>query len=355
MMRTQQVERRLQARLLMALIAATTVLSAQDVKTPDTPAAELVRASVANEVAAASHPKSLHMFCSHKQTPKVSQTRLYVETTDALAAMLIAVNNKPLTDDQRKGETDHLAWLANTPEQLHKKHAREKEDEQRTLQIVKALPDAFLYEYAGTEDTENEKSEVAMGEAGHPLVKLNFKPNPDYSPPSRVEQVLAGMQGYLLVDAKARRIAKIDGTLAREVSFGWGIIGHLDKGGHFVVKQANLGLGDEEWGITEVSLNVTGKLLLFKSLNMVSDEALSDFRPVPEHLTFAQGVELLKSEQEKLARVQHQELQHTDQAQKDQPQTDQPKKDQSHKDPQHADQQTADPPAEAAGNQKVPQ
>ena len=42
---------------------------------------------------------------------------------------------------------------------------------------------------------------------------------------------------------------------------------------------------------------------------MASDEVLSDFRKMPENLTFAQGVEQLKTEQEKLAHNTH-----TDQA-----------------------------------------
>ncbi len=275
---------------------------AQDAQAPEMPAGELVRAAVANEIAAQNHPGVLHMFHSHKQTPRLSQTRLYVETTDALAAMLIAINDQPLTAEQQQAETNHLAGLMNNPDQLRKKHAREKEDEQRTLQIVKALPDAFLYQYAGTEN-----SEAGLGEGAVRLAKLTFTPNPAYSPPARVEQVLQGMQGYLLIDTKARRIARIDGTLYRDVSFGWGIIGRLDKGGHFLVQQADLGLGDGSWGITEISMNVTGKLLLFKSLNMVSDEVLSDFRKMPGNLTFAQGVEMLKTEQEKLAHNAHPE------------------------------------------------
>ncbi len=261
---------------------------------------ELVRVTAANEIAAANHPGVLHMFRSHRQTPRGSQTRLYVETTEALAAMLIASNDQPLTAQQQKTEADHLAWLMNTPDQLRKKHAREKEDEERTLRIVKALPYAFRYEYAATENGATE-----LGETGSQLVKLKFTPNPAYSPPSRLEQVLAGMQGDLLVDTRARRIARIDGTLFREVTFGWGIIGHLNKGGHFLVQQADLGLGDGSWGITEISLNVTGKILLFKSLSMASDEVLSDFRRMPENLTFAQGVALLKTEQEKLAHNNH--------------------------------------------------
>jgi hypothetical protein len=72
-------------------------------------------------------------------------------------------------------------------------------------------------------------------------------------------------------------------------------------------------LGNGEWGITELSLNVTGKILLFKGLNMVSDETLSDFRKMPENLTFAQGVEMLKAEQDKLARNTHPEQAHPEQ------------------------------------------
>jgi len=290
----------LSACALIALSGATTALAAQETKAPELSPRELVRLTVANEIAADNHPEILHMFRSHKQTPKGSQTRIYVETSDALAAMLVAQNDQPLNPEQQKTETDHLDWLVNTPDQLRKKRAREKEDEERSLRIVKALPDAFLYEYVGTE-----KSSTGLGQADDQLAKLAFKPNPAYVPPSRVEQVLAGMQGFLLIDTKARRLARIDGTLFREISFGWGILCHLDEGGHFVVNQADLGLGDGAWGITEIKLNVTGKILMVKSLSMISDEVLSDFRKMPENLTFAQAVEMLKTGQEKQARTNH--------------------------------------------------
>jgi hypothetical protein len=290
---------------IIALLAATTAISAQETtQSPSTLAssaaemlpAELVRITVANELAAANHPELHHMFRSHRRTPKGSQTRLYVETNQALAAMLIAVNDQPLTAEQQKAETDHLAWLMNNPEQLRKKAAREKEDEDRSLRIVKALPAAFRYEFAGTED-----SAAGLGKPGDQLVKLKFTPNPAYNPPSREEQVLRGMKGEVLIDKETRRLARIDGTLFQEVTFGWGILGHLDKGGHFIVQQADLGLGDGAWGITKMTLNLSGKILMFKGINIVSDEVLSDFRLMPEQLTFAEGVQALKTEWEKLA------------------------------------------------------
>jgi len=46
-------------------------------------------------------------------------------------------------------------------------------------------------------------------------------------------------------------------------------------------------------------LKFTGKILIFKSLNVDSDEALDEFLPVPSNLTFAQGVEMLRKERDR--------------------------------------------------------
>lgn len=266
----------------------------QEPRTPEMTADQLVRETVAHEVAAANDLSVKHMFRSRRQTSKGSQTRLYIETNDSMAGMLIAVNDQPLSTQQQQAEAGHLAWLMNNPDQLRKKRAREKEDADRTLRIVKALPDAFRYEYAGTQSSED-----GLGKPGDLLFRLKFTPNPNFSPPSHLEQVLEGMQGYLLIDASACRIARIDGALFREVSFGWGIIGHLDKGGHFFVQQADVGNGS--WEITAMSLKITGKILMFKGISLISDEVFNDFQRVPGNLSFAKGVEMLKAEQEKLA------------------------------------------------------
>jgi hypothetical protein len=264
--------------------------TAQDSSSP----IELVRVAVASEVAAANDDSIKHMFRSRKQTPQGSQTRLYVETRDAMAGMTIAYNDKPLTPEQMRGEQSRLMGLEVSPEQLRHKHSQEQENSERTLRMVKALPHAFLYDYDG-----EERGTADLGKDGARLVRLRFRPNPVYQPPSRVEQVLEGMQGFVLIDPAASRIARIDGTLFKEVGFGWGILGHLDKGGHFLVEQRDV--GDGSWDISRMSLSFTGKILLFKSLTIKSDEVLSDFRRVPADTTFAQGVEMLKAEEAKLA------------------------------------------------------
>ena len=254
----------------------------------------LVRATVAQESATANDTAIKHMFRDHKKTPQGSQTRLYVETREAMAGMTVAYNDKPLSPQQMKDEEGRLAGLAGNSEQLRHKQREQKEDADRTLRIVKAFPEAFQFKYDGTE-----AGTATVGRLGDKLVRLKFWPNPAYRPPSHVEDVLVGMSGTLVVDAAKHRIARIDGTLFKEVSFGWGILGHLDKGGHFFVEQEDL--GDGTWEVSCMRLEFAGKILMVKKLAIKSEEVFSNFRRVPDGTTFAQGVEMLKAEQARLA------------------------------------------------------
>jgi hypothetical protein len=257
---------------------------------------DLVRAAVANEVASNNESGIKHIFRDRKNTPKGCTTRLYVETKDGMAGMTVANNDKPLSPKELQDEEGRLEGLVSNPDQLKRKQHEQKEDADRSLRIVRALPTAFLYESDGTvPGTAN------IGREGVELVRLKFRPNPQYHPPSHVEDVLVGMAGTVLIDPIEHRIAQIDGTLFQSVSFGWGILGRLDKGGHFLVDQADV--GDDSWEMSHMSLSFTGKMLLFKSLSIKSDEVFSHFRRVPNNTTFAQGVQLLKAEEARLAQT----------------------------------------------------
>jgi hypothetical protein len=253
------------------------------------PPAELVRRAVQNEMATNTGATHQFMFKDERRTPRSSTTKLIVETREAAAGLLIAVNGHPLSTSEQQAEEARLQGYIRNPEQLNKKRRQEQEDAERTTKIVRALPEAFLYESDGTQAGSN-----SVGHAGDELVRLRFRPNPEYDPPSRVEQVLTGMQGHLLIDAKERRIAEIDGVLQKEVGFGWGILGHLERGGRFLVQQADV--GDQHWEVTRMELSFTGKVLFFKKLSIRSTDIFSEFRPVPSTLTFAEGVELLKKQ-----------------------------------------------------------
>jgi hypothetical protein len=79
--------------------------------------------------------------------------------------------------------------------------------------------------------------------------------------------------------------------LFKDVTFGWGILGHLDKGGDFMIEQGEVHPG--HWDLTHMKLHFTGKVLVFKSLNIQQDENFSSFRPVPQ-MSVAQALDRLK-------------------------------------------------------------
>jgi hypothetical protein len=280
-------------RLHALCIVAVGVAAVGATEHPPTPPVELVRRAVANEVGAGKED-SHYMFHDRKETAHGSQTKLMVETREAMAGILVAQDDRPLNAEQRQSELARVRRFITDPEELRSKQKQERENAERITRIVRAMPEAFLYEYDGTE-----ASRSGMGSASDELVRLKFRPNPRYNPPSRVEQVLTGMQGIVLIDPQKQRIAKIDGTLVKDVGFGWGIFGHLDRGGHFLVVQEDI--GNNHWEISSMGLSFTGKLLFFKSINIQSKETYSDFRQVPSNLTFAQGVELLEKQEAALA------------------------------------------------------
>ena len=249
---------------------------------------QLVRDASYNEL----HPPPNNQRFLYKDTStskKGSVTKETIQTPQGPLSRTIAIDGKPLTPDQRAKEDARLKKFANDAAARSKRQQSDKEEGQREDLMVKTLPDAFLYTYEGT----------STGPGGDELVHLKFKPNPNFSPPNHETQVYLGMQGDMYIDARVKRIAKIDGTLFKDVDFGWGILGRLDKGGKFVIDEADI--GDGVWDTVRENLRFTGKVLLIKPLDIESVETKSDFRPVSSQLTTAQALDLLQKADETVA------------------------------------------------------
>ncbi len=277
--------RALNSGLLLALLASLLVTApvalGQSPQAEQTePPQELVRQAIDSQIHD-SQPGRYFMWMERMQRPKGSETKRMIQTPAGNIGRLLAINDKPLTPEQRKQDDERLNQLLD-PGKMREKAKSQKEDEQRTLKMLRAMPAAFIYKYAGTETTPQ----------GQHLVRLDFTPNPDYVPPSREVQVFQGMRGQVWIDSQAVRIAKIDGTLFRDVNFGWGILGRLYKGGRFVVEQAQLANG--YWDTVHMQLKFDGKILMFKSLHIEEIEHDWDFRPVPK-MDVQQALNILRS------------------------------------------------------------
>ncbi len=222
------------------------------------------------------------MFKERRQTPEGSKTKMMVETKQGTVAYLIAVNDKPVSPEQRQQENVRLQNLLSNGDEQNRKKKEQQTDDDRMTKMFRELPKAFNYQYDGT----------VQGSNGHTWVRLKFEPNPDYTPASRETSVFKAMSGVMVIDPKVERLGKIEATLFRDVNFGWGILGHLDKGGHFFVEQTNI--GDNRWEPTYMNVQFTGKALLFKTINLHQIDSSSDYTRVADNLSLAQGVDMLK-------------------------------------------------------------
>lgn len=262
---------------LLMLAAIPSAGSSKQSQVPEKPN-DLVRETIQNELK--TPPPDI--FLTWKQrTVKPNRTivRQMVETPDGLLSRLLSINDRPLAPEEQRKEDSRVNRLLD-PSQMSQKRKEQKEDEARTRKMVAAIPDAFIYQYAGTEEKD-----------GHTMVNLKFTPNPNFDPPNRETLIFQGMAGDMTIDATAKRLAKIDGTMMRDISIGWGIIGHLDKGGRFMVEQAPV--VENQWELTRMKLNFTGKALIFKTIRIDSVDTATDFKKVPK-MTVQQALEMLK-------------------------------------------------------------
>ena len=254
---------------------------------PQLPPDEMVRKTVANELEAANDPGH-YLYRLLKETPSLSETDAVVETKDWLIKRRLLLDGKPLTLKEREVEERMLQSLILDPQKLRKLREEQSRHERRVRELVQALPEAFRYEYDGVEQSETRTQ----------LIRLRFHPNAAFDPPSRELQILRGMEGTMLVDAAVHRLVRVQARLVRRVKFGWGILGHLDEGGRFLMEQRDVGVG--RWQVTVLVLHFTGKIFFFKTINIDSTVRTSDFRRIEEGLTLLQGLELLRREDQQV-------------------------------------------------------
>jgi hypothetical protein len=253
---------------------------AAQTQSPDVAATKLVRQTVAHELAAID-TGGQYLYRVHEETPQGSETRVSVETHDLQIDRLILKNGQSLPPAQRQREEERLRSLLTNRARLLKFQTEQHSDEARVHRVIQVLPDAFLYQYAGAETDS----------AGRELTSVTFRPNPDFRPRSTELRVLQGVEGAMLIDTVAERFVRVEARLCRDVDFGWGIFGHISRGGSFLLEQQVV--WHDQWAITTLALHYTNRVLLLITRRVDSVTNVSDFRRLPDDLTQQQALELL--------------------------------------------------------------
>lgn len=262
--------------LLYALPAPQTVTTLPDPLLPKD-ATEYVRQTVQRELDASRNDHSHWRYRIHREDEKGSQDRDVVDTKEGQLARTLLINGLPLTGEQRANDETRMKKLVEDPSERAKRAKREKDDEDRLIQMFKAIPEAFIFKYEGADQGQ---------------IRLSFFPNPHYDAPNRELQVFRSLGGTMWIDRAAGRLARMDGTLFEDVTFGWGLLGRLNKGGTFSVIQDRV--GDDHWEIVSLNVKMSGHAVVFKSINVKQKQSMTGFHRVSDDLTMAQAYRLLE-------------------------------------------------------------
>jgi actin-related protein len=240
-------------------------------------AGEVLRKAVNSELKAQSNDHSRWMYREKAKYAGKEQVKWVVETREGDLDRLWSVNDRPITREQQKQEDQRIGELLQKPDRRRKRQRAQQEDAQQTERLFKMLPDAAT---------------ARFGEHKGGLVEILFQPNPNFRPSSHEAAVFHATEGRIWIDEKENRLAEIEGHLIRPVKFYGGLLGHLDEGGTFNVKQSEVAPG--HWEVTLLHVNMRGKALFFKTISVQQNAIRSDFRPVPPNITLAQAAEELQ-------------------------------------------------------------
>jgi hypothetical protein len=243
----------------------------------------LVSQTLATELRAVRDTTHPMRYFLRKTTPRVTTTKEIFETKDGAVARLVAVSDRPLNSSEEQTERARLdGLLADPSRQSHRKRSEEG-DLDIVLKLLRMLPDAYLYQYAGPAYYQTPGSTVE---------KFTFHPNPAFEPPDLESEALKAMTGEIWIDTVQARVTRLEGHLQEDTDYGWGVLGKLDKGGWIVIEQA--AVDGRQWRIARFQMRMDLRIL-FKERNIDTTEEMTQYRAVPLGLDYRQAIQMLRA------------------------------------------------------------
>jgi hypothetical protein len=199
-----------------------------------------------------------------------------VDTKDGPLYRVLTINGTPLDHDQRQQDNSRMDRLLRDPAQQLKLKLAYDEDEAKLEKVLRLMPQAFLYDYDGVENN---------------LLRIKFRPNTSYNPPTYEARVVHSLGGTIFVDLQHKRLAKLSGRLLNRVEFGYGFLGYIDQGGTIEIGRSQVDAS--EWKTTFVNIQLSGRMVFFKTVSKQDYETRSDFRSVSSDISLVAASQLL--------------------------------------------------------------
>lgn len=273
----------LTATVLVLTCTTSDPLLAGAAQKPELPASsihQMVKNVAWNELQASEHPKHYYRYIEREISSGESRTTIQISTPHGNIGRLISVGGQPPSKHELEKNEQLLQNLVTNTHLQQSRYKNQKSDTDRRDNVIKDVPNAFLFTYDG-------RSKEGW-------IKLKFHPAPDFTPSSRQSLILEGMAGELWVDPSTQRMAKIDGTLIKDVTIGWGFLARLNKGGRFLMEQSQGPNGI--WHQELLSVHFDGTEFIFKHIHIHETIIRCFFKQVPDNLSIPKAVHMLQTE-----------------------------------------------------------
>ena len=99
------------------------------------------------------------------------------------------------------------------------------------------------------------------------------------------------LTGIIFVDLQHKRLAEFSGRLMNRVDFGYGVLGYIDQGGTIQIGRSQVDSSERK--TTFVNIQLSGRMVLFKTVSKQDYEIRSDFRAVSNDLSLMAASQLL--------------------------------------------------------------
>ncbi|MGC2324635.1 MAG: hypothetical protein WA463_18515 [Terriglobales bacterium] len=264
-------------RLIIAVVWVVSAAALAQDHSSAAPAGELINAVIANELRDRVLQRKW-MYTVEKREGNQSRTEEQVETKNGPLYRVVALDGMPLTPDQRQQDNARIGRLLHDTSQQAKLKQQYDDDEQKLETLMRVMPNAFLYDYDGRDGN---------------FVRLKFRPDPSYKPPNYEARVVHSLAGTVLIDSQQQRLAKLSGQLVDRVQFGYGVLGHIDTGG--TIEIGRVQVGPSQWKTALLNIQLSGRMILFKTISKQQYETRSNFRAVAGDLSLSEANDLLVS------------------------------------------------------------
>ncbi len=276
---------------VVLLVAAALPVAAQApdaaIVNPGQPARDLVRDVIYNEL----HDRERNSHWEYRSdclSPTQNLVREQIETDQGPVFRVLEEGGNPLNPVQSEHEDKRLDDYIRSPEEIARTEREHQEDEARLASVMELLPKAFLFDYDGATDGG--------------FLRVAFRPDPAFIPSGYEARIVHALAGTLIIDPRQKRMIDMHGVLSDRVDFGYGLLGHVEKGGSFEIHRRQVSA--VHWKTDLVEVHVQGKILMLRTVSKDQREARSDFRPVPSGTTLAEAREMLSGGVDRGTRAQ---------------------------------------------------